>query len=256
MNSIKVPKTFSTQVLDMLQKINSFCKFKFDIHSSALEDIKYMDYIKIEHLYNSNAIEGNTLNYGDTARVILDGLTIGGKPLKDHIELINCAYAYDFMEQLVKTSSVIRLVDVRDIHSIVLNHDLINRGRFRTSMVYISGSKTKVANPKDITWLLQNLFKMYEECRDIHILLRIAIFHCIFEQIHPFIDGNGRVGRLLMNLQLLQNDYHPVNIKFSDRIRYINGLEQAQVYDEFDDFVLLFLESLLDSIIKFNKTRE
>lgn len=181
----------------------------------------------IEHTYNSNAIEGNTLTLQET-QLVLQGITIDQKPLKDHLEAVGYKEAYEYMEQLAREQRELTLHEIRSIHSLVLADRQEDRGRFRRVPVRIAGAKTTPVQPYQIepmmSALLADIDSLY---RHLHVVEKVALFHLRFEAIHPFIDGNGRTGRLLMNLQLIKAGYPPINVKFSDRRRY---------YEAFDDY--------------------
>lgn len=179
----------------------------------------------VEHTYNSNAIEGNTLTLQETA-LVLQGITIDRKPLKDHLEAVGYQEAFQYIEKLAKEKVEITGFEIKRIHSLVLADHPEDRGTFRRVNVRIAGALTEPVQPYLIEPKIFELlsdFKTWTSC--LHIVERIALFHLRFESIHPFIDGNGRTGRLLMNLQLVRNGFPPVNIKFSDRRRYYEAFD-------------------------------
>lgn len=181
----------------------------------------------VEHTYNSNAIEGNTLTMKET-RLVLQGVTIDRKPLKDHLEAIGYREAFEYVELLAKEEKPLTTYEICAIHSLVLADRKEDRGRWRRVPVSIAGALTEPAQPYEIEPMMGALLADMESAyKRLHVIERIALFHLRFESIHPFIDGNGRTGRLLMNLQLIKAGYLPVNVKFADRRRY---------YDAFDAF--------------------
>ena len=181
----------------------------------------------VEHTYNSNAIEGNTLTLQETA-LVLQGITIDQKPLKDHLEVVGYKEAFQYVEELAKQDKPITEFDIKSIHNLVLADRPEDRGTFRRVNVRIAGALTNPVQPFLIEPKIEELLSDYESwCKTMHIVERVSIFHLRFESIHPFIDGNGRTGRLLMNLQLIKAGLPAVNIKFADRRKY---------YDAFDDF--------------------
>lgn len=181
----------------------------------------------VEHTYNSNAIEGNTLTLQET-QLVLQGITIDQKPLKDHLEAVGYKEAYEYVEQLAREQREITLYEICAIHSLVLADRQEDRGRWRRVPVRIAGALTTPVQPYQIepmmSALLADMDSLY---RGMHTVEKVALFHLRFESVHPFIDGNGRTGRLLMNLQLIQAGYPPINVKFADRRRY---------YETFDDY--------------------
>ena len=181
----------------------------------------------IEHTYNSNAIEGNTLTLKET-QLVLQGITIDQKPLKDHLEAVGYKEAYEYMEQLASEHRELTLYEICSIHSLVLADRQEDRGRFRRVPVRIAGALTTPVQPYQIEPMMSALVADMDSLyRHLHVVEKAALFHLRFEAIHPFIDGNGRTGRLLMNLQLIKAGYPPINVKFSDRSRY---------YEAFDDY--------------------
>ena len=181
----------------------------------------------VEHTYNSNAIEGNTLTLQET-QLVLQGITIDQKPLKDHLEAVGYKEAYEYMEQLAREQHELTLYEICSIHSLVLADRQEDRGRFRRVPVRIAGALTTPVQPYQIEPMMNALLADMDTLyRHMHVVEKAALFHLRFEAIHPFIDGNGRTGRLLMNLQLIKAGYPPINVKYSDRRRY---------YQAFDDY--------------------
>ena len=181
----------------------------------------------VEFTYNSNAIEGNTLTLKETARV-LEGITIDQKPLKDHLEAIGHRDAFLYIEDVAKKELPLSESVIKNIHSLVLMDRPEDKGVFRRIPVSIVGAYTEPVQPYQIEPMLTKLLAENENRRKtMHVIERIARFHLEFEGIHPFIDGNGRTGRLILNLDMIRNGFPPVNVKFSDRRRY---------YDAFDAY--------------------
>ena len=181
----------------------------------------------VDFTYNSNAIEGNTLTLKETA-LVLEGMTIDQKPLKDHLEVVGHRDAYCYVEELAQNNTKLGEREIKDIHSLVLMHRPQDKGMYRKIPVRIAGAVTSLAHPHEIEEKMKSLLQTNDERKkDLHPIERIALFHLEFEGIHPFIDGNGRTGRLLLNLELIQNGYPTINVKFTDRKRY---------YDAFDAY--------------------
>jgi len=172
--------------------------------------------------YNSNAIEGNTMTLDETALVLREGVTIDGKSLKEHMELIGHRDACLFVEDLVKAPTPLSEKNILDIHSLVLMDRREDRGVYRRVPVTITGTQAKLPQPWEIPVEMERLLLEYHgEMQALHPVERAALFHLRFEAIHPFIDGNGRTGRLLINLELMKEGFPPINVKFQDRARYI-----------------------------------
>lgn len=181
----------------------------------------------IEYTYNSNAIEGNTLTLRETD-LVLRGLTIDQKPLKDHMEAVGHKEAFDFVSELVKNNVPISESVIKQIHYLVLADKKDDRGVYRKIPVRIMGPKHEPVQPYLIEPRMKQLLQDFNESTE-HIVTKLARFHIEFESIHPFIDGNGRTGRLLVNLELMKVGFPPIDIKFSDRIAYYNAFDEYHV---------------------------
>ena len=182
----------------------------------------------IENTYNSNAIEGNTLTLRETALILQQGVTIAGKHIREHLEAIGHKDAFYYMLDLVDAKTSLSERVIKELHSLVLVNDTKNRGTYRTIEVAVIGAVHDLTPPYLINEQMEALLNEYENLkRDKHIIEAAAEFHLRFESIHPFIDGNGRTGRLLMNLELMKEGFLPVSIKFTDRDKY---------YDCFDSY--------------------
>ena len=181
----------------------------------------------VEYTYNSNAIEGNTLTLRETD-LVLRGLTIDQKPLKDHMEAVGHKEAFDFVSQLVKDNVSISESIIEQIHYLVLADKKEDRGVYRRVPVRIMGAQHEPVQPYLIEPKMEQLLFDFSESTE-HIITKIARFHIEFEGIHPFIDGNGRTVRLLVNLELMKAGYPPIDIKFTDRIAYYNAFDEYYV---------------------------
>ncbi len=212
----------------ILEQINSFKKTLDScrpLTPAEVEAIK--EVFLVEHTYNSNAIEGNTLTLQETA-LVLQGVTIDKKPLKDHLEAVGYKEAFQYIEELAKQDKDLSEYDIKSIHNLVLADRPEDRGTFRRVNVRIAGALTNPVQPYLIEPKIEELLNNYNVWSEtMHIVERVAIFHLQFESIHPFIDGNGRTGRLIMNLQLIKEGLPAINIKFADRRKY---------YDAFDEY--------------------
>ena len=189
---------------------------------------RFRDEFIIVNTYNSNAIEGSTLTLRETALILQEGITIAEKPVREHLEAIGHKDAFAYIIDVSEAKTALSERIIQDIHSLVLMNDAANRGIYRRVPVVILGARHETSEPYLIREHIETLLADYEAMkRDMHIIEAIAEFHLRFEAIHPFIDGNGRTGRLLLNLELLKAGLLPVNIKFADRRKY---------YDCFDDY--------------------
>lgn len=217
--------------IDQLQaEINSHKPFAKDI----LNQLK--EYYKIGLTYSSNALEGNSLTISETKVVIEEGLTIGGKPLKDHFEALGHAEAYDLLFKLAKNKNLSE-EEIKKLHKLFyLRIDKKNAGKYRKVPALITGSAYPLSKPAEISALMQKFVFQINQIRATkHPVEIAALAHKEFVFIHPFIDGNGRVARLLMNLILLQEGYNITIIPPAARSEYIADLEKAHVNDK--DFI-------------------
>lgn len=181
----------------------------------------------VEYTYNSNAIEGNTLTLRETD-LVLRGLTIDSKPLKDHMEAVGHKEAFDFVSELVKDDVPISEGIIKQIHYLVLADKREDRGVYRRVPVRIMGAQHEPVQPYLIEPKMEQLLYDFAASTE-HIVTKLARFHIEFEGIHPFIDGNGRTGRLLVNLELMKSGFPPIDIKFTDRISYYNAFDEYYV---------------------------
>ena len=207
----------------------------------------------IEYTYNSNAIEGNTLTLRETD-LVLRGLTIDKKPLKDHLDVVGHKEAFDFVFQLVKDKEPLSENVIKQIHFLVLGRDVQHRGVYRSVPVYISGAKTQAAEPLLIPEKVQELLEWYQTNTEDDFLTKIALFHLRFESIHPFIDGNGRTGRLLVNLELMKLGYPPVDIKFTDRTAYYKAFDSYAEVGSPKAMFKLFAKYLTERLRRYIET--
>jgi Fic family protein len=222
-------------------------------------------YFRIKNIYHSNAIEGNVLDVGETRQVVEHGLTLTGKPLKDQAEAKNLSQAIDYLEQLAsKATEPIRETDVRQLHYLVLkgiNDD--NAGKYRTETVEIAGSDFLPPGPETIpasmeefgAWLGTASIRTSDEYGALTALLNAAVAHTWLVHIHPFIDGNGRVARLLMNLILMRHGFPIAIITKEDRLRYYDALEISQS-SNLTPFLALLSESLHESLEEYERAAE
>ena len=205
----------------------------------------------IEYTYNSNAIEGNTLTLRETD-FVLRGLTIDQKPLKDHMEAIGHKEAFDYVCELVKDGVTISESVIKQIHYLVLADKKEDRGVYRRVPVRIMGAQHEPVQPYLIEPKMQQLLSEFASSTE-HIVTKLARFHIEFEGIHPFIDGNGLTGRLLVNLELMKAGYPPIDIKFTDRIAYYNAFDEYHVKHDLSSMENLFagyINSRLDMYLK------
>jgi Fic family protein len=202
----------------------------------------------VEWTYNSNAIEGNTLTMSET-KVVLEGITIGGKSMVEHLEAINHRDAIIFVEELIFNKEPLSEWNIKNIHSLILKEiDNANAGKYRTENVVISGAKHIPPNHYEVGDLMQKLMVEYQnEWKGFHPIIRATLIHGEFVKIHPFIDGNGRTSRLLLNFELMKNGYPPIIIKNVERARYYDVLDLAHTTMNYEPFIKLVSELVIES---------
>ena len=200
--------------------------------------IRILEDIRLRHTYHSDAIEGNTLTLQETKLVLEEGVTIGGKPLKDHIEAKNDAEAFDLMIELVHAKKSISQEIIQQVHEAVTRGILQNPGQYRIGNVGITGSATTPPSYLKIIRLMDEYIQDIQKL-SLHPVRKAAFIHHELVRIHPFLDGNGRVARLLTNLFLMKKGYPPIIVKKTDRKRYYRALDKADHGDmsEFSNFV-------------------
>ena len=192
----------------------------------------------VEFTYNSNAIEGNTLTLRETD-MVLRGLTIDQKSFKEHMEVIGHKEAFDYVRQLVSENAPISEKIIKDIHYFVLADKKDDRGVYRRVPVRIMGAAHEPVQPYLIIPKMEELLERYKSSEE-DIVTTMARFHIEFEGIHPFIDGNGRTGRLLVNLELMKAGFPPIDIKFTDRLKYYQAFDEYYVNDNISAMADMF----------------
>lgn len=241
--------TILQRITEKKQKLDSYKPYPVELIKN-LED-----WLKVELTYSSNAIEGNTLTRIETAEVIGKGISsvISGKPLKDQLEAINHGKTVEFIKQLAsirKSHQFITQQDILDIHKIILaGIDDHWSGKYRNTEVFIRGSNTEFPLPHLIPPEMSKFIEWLKGQQEVHPVQVAADAHYKFVTIHPFIDGNGRTTRLLMNLILQIHGYPMTVIRNEDRIAYLNSFETVrmmQSFEPFYDLIFLAVERSLD----------
>ncbi len=212
-------KIISPEYLSLFTKVDAFKNELNKRRPLTQGELKRMqEEFLVEFTYNSNAIEGNTLTLRETA-LVLEGITIDQKPLQDHLETVGHRDAFLYIQQLVTDKIHLSEKVIKDIHSLVLIDRPEDKGTYRRIPVKIMGAYHEPPQPYLVPIQMEQLLSDYKNTK-YHPIESAALFHLEFEGIHPFIDGNGRTGRLILNLMLMQNGYLPINVKFADRKRY------------------------------------
>jgi len=233
--------------MKLLEKIDHYKRAIDELHpfeGHLLHELK--SYYRIGLTWSSNALEGNTLTESETKVLLEDGLTVGGKPLSDTFEAIGHAQAYDFMFTLIGNHQITEK-DALTMHRLFLkDNNLTFAGKYRNDPVLITGSKYAVCKVENIETDIKSLFQwIASERKNYHPVEFAAQLHMRFVFIHPFIDGNGRICRLLMNTALLQDGYMLAIIPPILRQEYISLLELAHTNDQ--PFMNFIAERVLES---------
>lgn len=223
----------NTEITALLQECDTLKARLSEMRPLPVEALKKIEEAyNIEYTYESNRIEGNTLTLQETELVVNEGVTIAGKSMREHLEAINHAEAIDYIRDFAKSGIEISERTIKEIHALVLHGiNRENAGRYRSVPVRISGSTHTPPQPYQLAEQMETFMARFREmeAQGTHPVLVAAYLHEVLVRIHPFIDGNGRTSRLLMNLYLLRNGYTLVNLKGSDEVRrtYYDALEAS-----------------------------
>jgi len=224
---------------------------------------KIFQKLKLDWNYNSNAIEGNQLSYGETVAFLNFGLTAKGKPFKDHLDIKGHNEAIGFMLQLIKENRPLSESDIKDLHKIILVEPYFSKmsslegvefqkkikiGQYKTSPNHVktlSGDIHYYTNPEEVAFEMNNLLEWYRNAEEenLHPVVMSAIFHHKFTAIHPFDDGNGRLARILSNFILLKYNYPVIVTKNRDKVQYYAALNIAD-NGIYEDLIKLFAENI------------
>jgi Fic family protein len=239
---------------DLLTEINDL-KQALDGLRFAFDNETIKEALRIEFLYESNRIEGNTLTLRETQLVVNEGITIAGKTMREHLEAINHKEAILFVEDIVTKQTDLSEYVLKQIHALVLyGIDRDNAGIYRSVPVLIAGSKHIPPQPYLLEPLMNDYFEFYSQHKNsLHPVVLAAEMHERLVTIHPFIDGNGRTSRLIMNLILLQNGYPLVIIggDYDSRMAYYDALEQANTNNEKSVFINFVAQKLKDALTRY-----
>jgi len=245
----KLPATLQ-KILDEIDvlktKLDSFKQFDSFRIAQALE---------LEYTFESNRIEGNTMTLRETDLVINEGLTISGKSMREHLEVVNHQEAIAYIKDLTQKNTSINERELLSIHNLILRgiHPE-DAGRYRKAQVMIQGSSHVPPQPFLVTKEMEDFFSWYETNKSsLHPIVLAAEIHERLVTIHPFIDGNGKTSRLVMNLILLQHGYIIANIKgdYDSRMQYYKTLETAQTNNNKEDFLLFIAQIEKESLERY-----
>lgn len=248
-----VRKSLSKNLQILLNEIDEL-KSRLD-NFRQFDSFRIKQALELEYTFESNRIEGNTLTLRETDLVINEGLTISGKSMREHLEAINHKEAIDYIKQLMEKSTSLIEREVLAIHNLILRgiHSE-DAGRYRKVQVMIKGSSHMPPQPFLIAKEMEDYFIWYEENKSkMHPVVLAAEMHERLVTIHPFIDGNGRTSRLVMNLILLQHGYVIANIKgdYDSRMKYYQALETAQTSNNKEDFLVFIAQIEKESLERY-----
>ena len=242
---------YKLKFLELLKKKKFYNENKTKLNKDIIEKIEKV--FDVDFTYNSTTIEGNTLTLIETKALIEDNISIGGKKLREIYEVVNHNKAFNYVKESIEKQEELDENKIKDIHEI-LTENIIQGGIYRNTDVSITGATHTPPTPN----------KMYNQLKFFYEDLKInktrmdpielsAWTHAEFVRIHPFIDGNGRTSRLIMNYQLMKNEFLPINIKVEDRLEYYNLLDKYATkrdLEPFMKFILNLEENRLDEINK------
>ncbi|MGN6086999.1 Fic family protein [Trinickia sp.] len=198
----------------------------------------------LDWTYNSNAIAGNSLTQSET-KTVLDGIAVGGKLLREHFEVLNHREAMLYVEERVGSNEPFSESQIRHIHHFLLKGiDDKEAGQYRHENVTIAGASTKAADFSQVPTEMAALIAWHSSAGEMHPIERAARLHARFEKIHPFSDGNGRAGRLLLNLELMKSGYPPAVIRHEHRLAYCEALDKAGAGGDFGALAQLVAEAV------------
>lgn len=206
---------------------------------------------EVDYAHNSTAIEGNTLTLIETKVLLEDEISVGNKSLREIYEVVNHNKAFAYVKKCISENKHLDENIVKDIHSILMENILVG-GVYRNVEVRITGAKHKPPAPSEMYYQIKEFFSNINSKSDLNPIELAAWTHAEFVKIHPFIDGNGRTSRLIMNYQLMKNEFLPVSINTEDRLEYFNLLEEYAVNGNlvpFVDFIAKLEEQQLDEYL-------
>ncbi|MFD2036650.1 Fic family protein [Belliella marina] len=239
-----------TEKLEVLDQLKEAWFHKKPLNQTQLHKLK--EYFNIAYTFESNRIEGNTLTLQETHLVVNEGITIGGKSMREHLEAVNHSEAIDYIEGLVKSEIDFSKRVLLDLHYLILKGiDKDNAGRYRKVPVRISGSSHVPPQPYLLEKLMEEYFIHYENNKNkLHPVILATEMHERLVSIHPFIDGNGRTSRLVMNLLLMKHGFSLANLKgdLNSKLQYYKALEEVQVNNNPEVFYHLVIDAVRSSL--------
>jgi Fic family protein len=247
----KIYKTFAINTEQNFQHLDNLKDQYQSLKPFSTNEIlgldSYNEAFLVHFVYNTNAIEGSTLTPGETA-LVLEGEFVPDKPGSEYFKARGTADGFAYYQKALLEKRTFDQSLIKDIHErTALDNQPATRGVYRQHSVYLKGSNTVPADWEEIRLLLSELFEAYQHST-LHPIEKAATFHMLFENIHPFSDGNGRVGRLLLNYLLEQDGYPPIAIKFDNKTEYLSSLEKWQINEDGTQFMTLIKSSISSEI--------
>ena len=224
----------------LLRKKEQYCRCRVFIPEYTLNTFEQA--FEIEYTHNSTAIEGNTLSLIETKVLLEDGISIGGKVLREIYEAVNHRKAYHYVKECIEKGMPLDEGKVKDIHALLMENIQVG-GVYRDVQVYISGAR-HMPPPPSLMYRLVKVFyaDLYWKGKELNQVELAAWTHAEFVKIHPFTDGNGRTSRLIMNYQLMANGFAPVSIAKENRLDYFNTLEIYAIEGNITPFAEMIAE--------------
>lgn len=223
--------------LSILKQKKEFVNANMHTISQTAQE-NYAAAFDIEYMHNSTAIEGNTLTFMETKLLIEDKLSVGGKDLREIYEVVNHNKAFSYVAKKVSEKKPLDEKTIKDIHALLMENIMIG-GVYRNVEVYISGAQHTPPAPNKMYGQIKNFYMDLAQKKDMEPVELAAWTHAEFVKIHPFVDGNGRTSRLIMNYQLMSGGYLPVSIPKEERLKYFECLESYAMYGDLSMFISL-----------------
>lgn len=239
----------------MFEKLERYNQIKYKLPEASVNS--YMQAFELEYTHNSTAIEGNTLTLLETKVVLEEGLSVGGKQLREIYEVINHNKAYQYIKRCIAEGLKLNESIIKNIHAILMENIMVG-GIYRNVDVYISGAEHTPPSPSEMYTQIKGFYLDLIDKTFESPIQCAAWTHAEFVRIHPFVDGNGRTSRLIMNYQLMENGYLPISIKKESRLEYFQTLEAYAVKDQLDQFENMIAdleEEQLDKYLSMNRTK-
>lgn len=237
----------------LLQKKALFCKIRDILPKEALESFDRS--FDIEYAHNSTAIEGNTLTLIQTKAILEDGLSVGGKTIREIYEVANHAKAFTYVKKCIAEGKPLDESSMKDIHALLMEN-ILTGGIYRNVEVRISGAGFKPPSPSEMYRQIKIFFMDLPYRTDLNPIQLAAWTHAEFVKIHPFVDGNGRTSRMLMNYQLMTAGFLPVSIAKESRLEYFDALEAYAMAGDlipFTEMIAELEEARLDEYLSINQ---